>query len=1240
MGRRERPLDPAAGPVAAFAVELRMLREKAGSLPYRAMAAQVHFSAATLAAAAAGEKLPTLPVTLAYVAACGGDGRQWRARWEETCAAAREAASAAASAPYRGLARFETADQAYFFGRSALLDRLVTLVRAHRFVMVVGPSGCGKSSLLRAGLAPSLQPSAVRVLTPGTHPDLTAASGGEVIVVDQFEETFTLCQDPAERQAFIDALVTIGHDSEDTRVVLAVRADFFGHCARYPELIEAIRDATVPVGPMSPAELREAIIKPAAAAGLIVQRELTARIVEEVTGQPGGLPLMSHALLETWRRRHGKALTMAAYESAGGIDGAVTHTAEDLYADLTPAQQERLRHLLLRMITPGEAGAHDTRRPVGRAELSPGDSGALLLERLAAARLITLDDDTADLAHEALLTAWPRLRSWVEESREHLRVHRHLTEAATAWEDHARDPGTLYRGLRLAVAREYLAGRVEALTPHERAFLEASTAAHHGARRRGRVRTFFISVLVTLALMAASLAWQQSAANSRQEREAHVRRMIGTAESLRRSDPRLAMRLSLAAWQLADLPETRAALRTASLQPEQDSFTDPDVAPATQRWLSADGRSLLSLGASRVTRWDLDSRRVISTAPGPAARMPKVAKGAGDARRLPMLGRSGDDPAVTLWDVETGRHDPTPLDTANQGAEVTPSGHVITYHAHGSSYRVRVWDSSTLRPILHVSTPRKASGRKRSESVSALAVARSRGAQLPEVGAPDATISADGKTLALCVPGRPLQLWNLDGGHRMKALWAPTLSFEQCRDEQLVLAPDGRRLLTIAGARIRLWQLPEGKETPALNAADVYEAAFSQDGAFLATAGTDELLVWRMSHLDAPVFRYPLGGELALDLRIDPAGNRIRYIAGAVSSQVSATLTTVRTLQLTAVFTSGWRDEHAHQATFSPDGRKLATLYRNRIELRDSTTGQRLPDPPPLPCPTPTALPESPGCRAIAAFRPDSRALAYGDGISSPFTAKVWDLDRLRLSGASPSLRRGHSLAFTGKGTKLLVSGIHVFGDDASPLSKLDIVDLRTGSVSAVMPGIIGNFIAVDPAERLLATSLGQVADLSSGVPVLRQGGIGVANQLAFSPGGRFLAVSKGDGRTDLWDGQVQRHLGTLTPTSAGGYAGALAFSRDANTLAVGMGNGTIQLWDTATRQPSGAPIAMSGGGVRALALHGDTLYAAGEHIPLQRYDLTPAAAAVAVCRRAGDGLTPGDWTTYFAGYPYQPACG
>lgn len=227
--------------------------------------------------------------------------------------------------------------------------------------------------------------------------------------------------------------------------MIAVRADFYGRCAEHGPLAEALRDSTLLVGPMTPAQLREAVVRPAAARRIVVERALTARIVADVAGEPGGLPLMAHALREVWRRRTGKTLTLAAYEAVGGVQGAVAHTAESVYTACTPAEALAVRALLLRLVNPGD-GTEDTRRPLDRTELDADATTAGVRERLVGARLLTVDGDTVELAHEALIAAWPRLHGWVDEDRDRLRLHRGLTEAARAWAELGRDAGALYRG--------------------------------------------------------------------------------------------------------------------------------------------------------------------------------------------------------------------------------------------------------------------------------------------------------------------------------------------------------------------------------------------------------------------------------------------------------------------------------------------------------------------------------------------------------------------------------------------------------------------------------------------------------------------------------------------------------------------------------------------------------------------------------------------------------------------------
>jgi hypothetical protein len=282
-GRREVPVDPQAGPVQRFAYELRKLRTEAGGITYRVLARRAGYGVTTLSQAAAGEQLPTLPVTLAYVAACGGDPAQWEARWKqavEEAAASSAAGQDGGTPPYRGLTRFEPGDSNLFFGREQLTADLLGLLRRKRFAAVFGPSGSGKSSLLRAGLIPALQhtrdtrlrPATIRILTPGPHParthgrvfDTGPGTGGAeadtFVIIDQFEEIFTLCHDPAERARFLDLLLTARRPEHRLRVLVAVRADFYGRCAEHPVLADALRDASLLAGPMSPAELRAAIV--------------------------------------------------------------------------------------------------------------------------------------------------------------------------------------------------------------------------------------------------------------------------------------------------------------------------------------------------------------------------------------------------------------------------------------------------------------------------------------------------------------------------------------------------------------------------------------------------------------------------------------------------------------------------------------------------------------------------------------------------------------------------------------------------------------------------------------------------------------------------------------------------------------------------------------------------------------------------------------------------------------------
>ncbi|MEV7774999.1 hypothetical protein [Kitasatospora sp. NPDC086791] len=576
-------MDPGDGSLLRFAGDLRALRERAGSPPYRQLALRAHCSAASLSVAAGGRRLPSLAVTVAYVQACGGDVREWRHRWQLLAAelaadtAARRRAQDVGRAPYPGAAAFEAVDAERFFGREALLDRLVALLAERRLVVVSGPSGAGKSSLVRAGLLARLGAAAVvgaapaagaaagrggaaggagrtaqaagavpvALLTPGERPMEAYAlalarlgqrageaargvagptAGDPVLVVDQGEQLRTRCRDAAERARFLDALVaTAAGDAGGApaglpvaapprcRVVLVVRSDQSGPLfAEHPGLAEAGRHGVLSVGRPAPDELRRAITEPALRAGCTVEGALLAVLISTAAQQPGALPLVSAALLETWRRRSGNALTLAGFQATGGFEGAMARTAETLYNGLETADRARARAVFLRLggelLGAGEdtgdgapalgdgsasggepvpGGDEGTRKPVRRAEFD--DPGVPeVLERLVRARLVVVDRDTVELSHHALPQAWPRLRAWLAEGRGALREQRRLTVAARRWAAADRDPELLYRGVRLGELRRRVAAGELAVAAVERAFLAASARAAVADRRRAQ----------------------------------------------------------------------------------------------------------------------------------------------------------------------------------------------------------------------------------------------------------------------------------------------------------------------------------------------------------------------------------------------------------------------------------------------------------------------------------------------------------------------------------------------------------------------------------------------------------------------------------------------------------------------------------------------------------------------------------------------------------------------------------
>ncbi len=757
--------------------------------------------------------------------------------------------------PFKGLSFFDEADADLFFGRAERSERLVALVQAClasdylgcRVLAVIGASGSGKSSIVRAGLVPALrrletdaagaQPlfgDAIHVITPTARPlealalsltraapAVTAATTllddlardprslhlaatrlaqqGSVVrlllVVDQFEELFSLCRDDAERRAFVDNLLYAAQSPGPTVVVIALRADFYAQCAPFDNLRQALCQRQQYIGAMSAAELRLAIEEPAQRGGWTFEPGLVDLLLREVGDAPGALPLLSHALLETWRRRSGRTLTLAGYQASGGVRGAIAQTAETTFKQLTPEQQGIARNIFLRLTEVSEsAGDEDlapfyTRRRVTLVELTPCPADAPLaravLTRLADARLVTISHDTAEVAHEALIQEWGRLRRWLEENRAGLRLHRQLTEAAQEWERTGRDAGGLYRGARLAQALEWSASHAEDLNLQERGFLEASQAEKQAQRQVEAQRQ-----------QRDLLAAQTLAEEQRRRAEAERQRAETQAQAAGKLRRR-AMLLALAVGGLivllaAALWLGQMASRNARARQEQARLaTSRELAAAAVNALRVDPERSVLLGLQAVATADtLEARNALHQALPElhivrtiAAHQPGGAPGVAFSPDGVWLASIGLDGTAKVWNSGSGELVQTLAgepDTIGYDIAFSPDGELL---AASWASQVLVWDAVSGEQRWRL--PGKVLG---------LAAIDRRRFQ------PDST------RLAIAnMDGQP-KVWDLVNGREIF-----TLAGHSDICDGIAFSPDGKRLATgdIAGI-VKLWDAASG----------------------------------------------------------------------------------------------------------------------------------------------------------------------------------------------------------------------------------------------------------------------------------------------------------------------------------------------------------------------------------------------------------------------------------------------
>jgi DNA-binding SARP family transcriptional activator/WD40 repeat protein len=611
--------------------------------------------------------------------------------------------------PYKGLRAFDEGDAAHFYGRDADADALVALVEAHRVVAVVGPSGSGKSSLVRAGAVPRLRGrgALVAVVIPGPRPldelseallsvgvdapvdlrdalldpsTLAAAlqqllPDGDapfVLVIDQFEELWTLVDTDARDRLLAALVAATEAPGSRLRVIATVRADFYDRPLAHPVVGPAVREATLAITPLRAADLQLAITAPAGSVGVRLEPSLVAELVADLATDAASLPLLQYALTELFEQRTFGVMTSDAYRAIGGIAGALTARADELYLTLTETERPAVRRLFDRLVTPGD-GTQDTRRRARRTELV--SVPATIIESFGAARLLTFDHDpvdrepTVEIAHEALIRAWPRLRTWLDEDRDGLRLQRHLADSATAWEAAGRPPADLYRGARLEATVAWVSKHDDStLTAVEHDFLDEARRRASRSRVVARAVVGTICTLLVLALLTAALAFvQQRRADTKARearanatraealrRDADTRRLVAESGNAQSKDLALSLLLAREANARADDPATRTALQSALLSnaPVLGYLRSGPGARYGGIALGPTGRRvyLARTDIAAIEAWDTGTSTKVGDIGLPAGSGDMGLLVSPDGRRLAAINRESD--AVTIVDAE------------------------------------------------------------------------------------------------------------------------------------------------------------------------------------------------------------------------------------------------------------------------------------------------------------------------------------------------------------------------------------------------------------------------------------------------------------------------------------------------------------------------------------------------------------------------------------------------------------
>jgi WD40 repeat protein len=1161
--------------------------------------------------------------------------------------------------PYKGLRAFQQADAGDFFGRRSLVERLIRRVKQTGqteenvgFLAVVGPSGSGKSSVVRAGLLPAIRNGEldeslvwyVTEMIPGTHPmeEMEAAllsiattdapdllkilkedtrgfiravrrvmpgdNSRLVLLIDQFEELFTLVEGEETRQHFLNTLLETANDPRSRIVVLiTLRADFYDKPLLYAGFGDLIRRRTELVLPLSQEELEEAILGPATRVGVQTEPGLTQAIITEVVQQPGALPLLQYALTELYERREGRRMTLNAYQQIGGTAGALARRADDVYEGFDEATQAEARQMFMRLVTLGD-GTEDTRRRVLQSELlsiAGVNNMSKIIETFGKYRLLTFDHDpltrgaTVEVAHEALIRQWERMRNWLEESREGLRLQRRLASSAEEWIRSGRERSFLARGLQLqqfeqraelqgialnALESEYQRASImarDALLEEERQRKAREEALERRAANRLRFLAAFMFISAVIGIGLALYAFSQrqeaetervAAEGARQDAEQALiiaekneaeNSSLALAANARNAQAEgnmpLALALALEA-EKAFTPQPVEVLRVLAgmtyapgvryrLNEHTGSVVSVAFAPDGTSYLSAGADGILVLNATSMSEeiWRVETGKRITTAEF-------APDGAVFAAAL-------DDFSVRLYDTANGAEI-----RAFEGHEMTVND--LEFTSDGKTL-VSVSDDHTIR-LWNVTSGKE----ERRFEGSAGALLR---LAIAPVDSVLVTTSADEtiKDTTQDIVDRVVLVWDMATGE-IKTKIDPKSGFIRA----LAVSPDGTTISigiydgTNRGT-IRFYSITTGEETARLYAhTDILtDVVYSPDGRYIAsTSWQGDAQVWDIAR-GLRLQQFVGFPDRILSLDYSPNGEYL-----VVGSGNTGNNDFVERAKDTSVFLIDLknRDEittlrgHADwvwTVDISPDGTKLAT---GSGPLRYNAEANPLPD-------TSVRIWDAATHAEIAqlvghtntvdsvVFLPDNERV-----LSSAWdtTIILWDIAKQSaLHTYTGHEGAVYDLSLSADGSQFLSAS----GDgtvrlwDTESGDELKLFDLRpfgTDNANAV------NGVRFSPDETRFVTGsadkIVRVWDVATGEVVLTlEGHTETVNETIYSPDGTIIASSSWDDSIRLWDAATGKFIRTLTGHNGNTFG--LVFTADNAILLSTSQDTTIRMWKVAT---------------------------------------------------------------------------